>query len=127
MAASAGGALQTGQRIGSAIGAAALAGCSTRCSRALRLLRGVGGQLDVGDPLGGRDKRKDYPLAVSITIGGAALAITVALGIGIAEWRAGRYRPAPVVTSSESREVRAKLVVEASGQGRVRAGRDAGI
>jgi len=71
--------------------------------------------------------RKDYPLAVSITIGGAALAITVALGLGIAEWRAGRYRPAPVVTSSESREVRAKLVVEASGQGRVRAGRDAGI
>jgi len=69
--------------------------------------------------------RKDYPLAVSITIGGAALAITVALGIGIAEWRAGRHRPAPVVTSSESREVRAKLV-EASGQSRVRAGRDAG-
>ncbi len=74
MAGSAGGALQTGQRIGAAIGSAALAGIF------YAVLGGSG---------------TNYPLAVSIAIGGAALAVVVALAIGVAEWRAGRIRPAP--------------------------------
>jgi EmrB/QacA subfamily drug resistance transporter len=69
MAGSAGGALQTGQRIGSAIGTAALAGVF------YAVLAASG---------------TDYRLAVSTAVGGAALAVTVALGIGIMEWRKGR-------------------------------------
>ncbi|MFC4949585.1 MFS transporter [Pseudonocardia sp. GCM10023141] len=69
MAGSAGGALQTGQRIGAAIGGAALAGLF------YAVLAGSG---------------NDYPLAVSLTIGTAAGSVAVALGIGIWEWRAGR-------------------------------------
>ncbi len=69
MAGSAGGALQTGQRIGSAVGTAALAGIF------YAVLAATG---------------TDYPLAVSIAIGGAALAVSVALAIGVAEWRQGR-------------------------------------
>ncbi len=69
MAGSAGGALQTGQRVGSAIGTALLAGVF------YAVLAATG---------------TDYPLAVSIAVGGAALAVTVALGIGIGEWRKGR-------------------------------------
>jgi len=67
--------------------------------------------------------QRSVPVTMAASAGGA---LQTGQRIGIAEWRAGRHRPAPVVTSSESREVRAKLVVEASGQGRVRAGRDAG-
>jgi MFS family permease len=69
MAGSAGGALQTGQRIGSAVGTAALAGVF------YAVLAASG---------------TDYRLAVSTAVGGAALAVTIALGIGIVEWRKGR-------------------------------------
>lgn len=78
MAGSAGGALQTGQRVGSAIGTALLAGVF------YAVLAATG---------------TDYPVAVSIAIGGAALAVTIALGIGIGEWRRGRGQvvaPEPV-------------------------------
>ncbi len=69
MAGSAGGALQTGQRIGSAVGTAALAGAFY----AVLAASGAG-----------------YRLAVSVAVGGAAVAVTVALGIGVVEWRKGR-------------------------------------
>jgi EmrB/QacA subfamily drug resistance transporter len=69
MAGSAGGALQTGQRIGSAVGTAALAGVF------YAVLAASG---------------TDYGLAVAVAVGGAALAVSVSLGIGIAEWRKGR-------------------------------------
>jgi hypothetical protein len=72
MAGSAGGALQTGQRIGSAIGTAALAGVFYA----------------VLDATG-----TDFPVAVSIAIGAAAVAVTIALAIGIGEWRTARARP----------------------------------
>jgi EmrB/QacA subfamily drug resistance transporter len=70
MAGSAGGALQTGQRIGSAVGTAALTGVF------YGVLAGSG---------------KDYPLAGAVAIAAAALTICVALVIGIAEWRRDRH------------------------------------
>jgi MFS family permease len=71
MAGSAGGALQTGQRIGSAIGTAALAA----------VLYGVLGAT------GGR-----FPVAVAVAIGVAALAVSVALAIAVVEWRTAQHR-----------------------------------
>jgi EmrB/QacA subfamily drug resistance transporter len=72
MAGSAGGALQTGQRIGSAIGTSALTGVF------YAVLSGTG---------------KDYQVAGAVAIGGAAVAICVALVIGIGEWRRDRHPP----------------------------------
>ena len=69
MAGSAGGALQTGQRIGAAIGTAALAGLF------YAVLAATG---------------EDYPLAVSVAVGGAVVAVSLALVIAVAEWRAAR-------------------------------------
>lgn len=74
MAGSAGGALQTGQRVGSAIGTALLAGVF------YAVLAATG---------------TDYAVAVAVAVGGAALAVTVALGIGVGEWRRGRAGAAP--------------------------------
>ncbi|MHC8506615.1 MFS transporter [Pseudonocardia bannensis] len=71
MAGSAGGALQTGQRIGAAIGSAALAGIF------YAVLTSSGGR---------------YPLAVGIALGSAVVMVLVALLIGVLEWRAGRAR-----------------------------------
>jgi EmrB/QacA subfamily drug resistance transporter len=71
MAGSAGGALQTGQRIGSAVGTAALTGVF------YAVLAGSG---------------KNYPLAGAVAIGTAALTICVALAIGIGEWRRDRQQ-----------------------------------
>jgi EmrB/QacA subfamily drug resistance transporter len=79
MAGSAGGALQTGQRIGSAIGTAALTGVF------YAVLAGSG---------------KDYPLAAAVAIGGAALTICVALGIGVLELRRD-LRPAAAVPDGD--------------------------
>ena len=69
MAGSAGGALQTGQRIGAAIGGAALAGLF------YAVLAGTG---------------RDYAVAGGVAIGAAALAVVVALVFGIVDWRAAR-------------------------------------
>ena len=71
MAGSAGGALQTGQRIGSAIGTAALTAVF------YRVLAASGGR---------------YPVAVAVAVGSAALAVALALVIAILEWRAERSR-----------------------------------
>ncbi|WP_308259203.1 MFS transporter [Pseudonocardia sp. H11422] len=71
MAGSAGGALQTGQRIGSAVGTAALAGMF------YAVLSGSGG---------------DHRSAVAAALGGAVVVVMIALVIGIVEWRAGRSR-----------------------------------
>jgi EmrB/QacA subfamily drug resistance transporter len=71
MAGSAGGALQTGQRIGSSIGTAALAGVYYAV-----LAAGGGNQ----------------PQAVSVAIGGATVAVALALVIAVLEWRTGRRR-----------------------------------
>jgi EmrB/QacA subfamily drug resistance transporter len=87
MAGSAGGALQTAQRIGAAVGTAALAGLF------YAVLAATGG---------------DQPVAVSVALGGAVAAVGVALVIGIVEWRRGRVdrrapEPAehPAVTSMD--------------------------
>lgn len=69
MAGSAGGALQTGQRIGSALGTAGLAGLF------YAVLAGSG---------------QDAQVAVAAAIGTAAVAVAVALVVGIAEWRRDR-------------------------------------
>lgn len=69
MAGSAGGALQTGQRIGAAIGGAGLAGL-------FYLVLGASGG--------------SFPDAVAVTIGVAAVLVTAALAIGVFEWRADR-------------------------------------
>jgi EmrB/QacA subfamily drug resistance transporter len=71
MAGSAGGALQTGQRIGAAIGTAALPGIF------YALLAGNG---------------RNYPQAAAITLGVAVASILVALVVALAEWRAGKRR-----------------------------------
>ena len=71
MAGSAGGALQTGQRIGGAIGTAALPGVF------YALLAANG---------------RDYPQAAAITLGVAVASILVALAVAVAEWRAGKRR-----------------------------------
>lgn len=69
MAGSAGGALQTGQRIGAAIGGAALAG----------LFYGV--LAATGEA---------FPVAVAVSIGAATVAVSVAWAVGIYEWRSDR-------------------------------------
>ncbi len=71
MAGSAGGALQTGQRIGGAIGTAALPGIFYA-------------RLAVNG--------RDYPMAAAVSVGVAVVSLTVALGVAIGEWRAGRRR-----------------------------------
>ena len=68
-AGSAGGALQTGQRIGSAIGTAALPGVF------YAVLAASGG---------------DFRVAVSVALGSAVAAVCVALVVAVAEWRSGR-------------------------------------
>ncbi|MGH3569981.1 MAG: MFS transporter, partial [Pseudonocardia sp.] len=72
MAGSAGGALQTGQRIGAAVGAATLAGLF------YMVLATTGG---------------DFPPAVAVALGGAVLAMGFALVIGVVDWCRGRRRP----------------------------------
>ncbi|MDN5857496.1 MAG: MFS transporter [Pseudonocardia sp.] len=69
VAGTAGGALQTGQRIGAAIGSAALAG----------LFYGVLAATGAA-----------FPAAVAVAIGAATAAVTIAWAIGIYEWRSGR-------------------------------------
>jgi EmrB/QacA subfamily drug resistance transporter len=69
MAGSAGGALQTAQRIGAAVGTAALAGLF------YAVLAATGG---------------DQLVAVAVALGGAVAAVGVALVIGVVEWRRGR-------------------------------------
>jgi MFS family permease len=69
MAGSAGGALQTVQRIGAAVGTAALAGLY------YAVLSATGG---------------DQPVAVAVALGGAVGAIGIALLIGLVEWRRSR-------------------------------------
>jgi len=69
MAGSAGGALQTAQRIGAAVGTAALAGLY------YAMLAATGG---------------DQPVAEAVALGGAVAAVGVALVIGLAEWWRGR-------------------------------------
>lgn len=66
MAGSAGGALQTGQRIGAAIGTAALPG-------AFYLVLGATGQ--------------NYPLAAAVALGGAVLSVSAALVIAVLDLR----------------------------------------
>ncbi|MDU0290223.1 MFS transporter [Saccharothrix longispora] len=74
MAGAAGGALQTGQRIGSAVGTAALTGVF------YAVLSGTG---------------QDFGEAALVAIGGAAAAVALALVIGIVELRARPRCPAP--------------------------------
>jgi EmrB/QacA subfamily drug resistance transporter len=83
MAGSAGGALQTGQRIGSAIGTAALTGVF------YGVLAGSG---------------KDYALAGAVAIGTAALVVCVALVIGIVEWRRDRRAAAEEAAEQAAEE-----------------------
>src|SRR4029079_12893050 len=71
MAVSAGGALQTGHRIGAAIGTAALPGIFYALLAA---------------------SRRNYPQAAAITLGVAVASILVALVVAVAEWRAGERR-----------------------------------
>jgi MFS family permease len=78
MAGSAGGALQTGQRFGAAVGTAALTGA----------YYGVLGATG-----------RDYPAAVGVALGGAAAWIALALVIGIVELR--RDRPGPPADEDE--------------------------
>jgi EmrB/QacA subfamily drug resistance transporter len=80
MAGSAGGALQTGQRIGSAIGTAGLAGLF------YAVLAGSG---------------DDQRLAVAAALGAATLSVVVALGIAVGEWRHDR-RPAAAPDPDEA-------------------------
>jgi MFS family permease len=71
MAGSAGGALQTGQRIGAAIGTSALPGVF------YAVLAGNG---------------RNFPAAAAVAIGSAAVAVCVALAIGVYEWRHAAHR-----------------------------------
>ena len=73
MAGSAGGALQTGQRIGAAIGTSALPGVFYAVLAA---------------------NGRDYQAAAAVAIGSAALAVCVALAIGVVEWRQAAHRAA---------------------------------
>ncbi|WP_308282775.1 MFS transporter [Pseudonocardia nigra] len=79
-AGSAGGALQTGQRIGAAIGTAGLAGT-------FYAVLGATGE--------------DFAVAVFVAIGTAALALSLALVIGVLEWLAGRRRAARAAASPD--------------------------
>ena len=71
MAGSAGGALQTGQRIGGAVGTAALPGV-------FYALLAANGQ--------------DFRPAAAISVAAAVVSIVVALGVAVGEWRAGKRR-----------------------------------
>jgi EmrB/QacA subfamily drug resistance transporter len=71
MAGSAGGALQTGQRIGGAIGTAALPGVFY----AMLAMNG-----------------RDYPMAAAAAVAVAVVSIVVALGVAVGEWRAAARR-----------------------------------
>ena len=71
MAGSAGGALQTGQRIGGAIGTAALPGVYY----ALLAMNG-----------------RDFATAAAISLAAAVVSVVVALGVAIGEWRSGKRR-----------------------------------
>ncbi|ONI86833.1 MFS transporter [Saccharothrix sp. ALI-22-I] len=75
MAGAAGGALQTGQRIGAAIGTAALTGVFYTVLAA---------------------SERDFPVAVSVAIGGAAVAVAIALAVAIVELRARPRSPSSV-------------------------------
>jgi EmrB/QacA subfamily drug resistance transporter len=70
MAGSAGGALQTGQRVGAAIGTATLPGVF------YTVLAASG---------------RAYAVAASVALGAAVASLLVALAVGIGEWRAGRH------------------------------------
>ncbi len=80
-AGSAGGALQTGQRVGSAIGTAALAGTFYAVLAA---------------------NGEDYPAAVAVALGLAALAVCTALAIGVVEWRRARSAAADAADEDAS-------------------------
>jgi MFS family permease len=71
MAGSAGGALQTGQRIGGAIGTTALPGVF------YAVLASTG---------------RAYPVAASVAVGAAVVSLLVALAVAIVEWRTGVHR-----------------------------------
>jgi EmrB/QacA subfamily drug resistance transporter len=71
MAGSAGGALQTGQRIGGAIGTAALPGIY------YAMLAANG---------------RDYPVAAAVAVAAAVVSIVAALGVAVGEWQAGKRR-----------------------------------
>ena len=71
VAGSAGGALQTGQRIGGAIGTAALPGVYY----ALLAMNG-----------------RDFPTAAAVSLAAAVLSVVVALGVAIGEWRSEKRR-----------------------------------
>jgi MFS family permease len=71
MAGSAGGALQTGQRIGGAIGTTALPGVF------YAVLASTG---------------RAYPVAASVAVGAAVVSLLVALAVAIVEWRTGMHR-----------------------------------
>ncbi len=71
MAGSAGGALQTGQRIGAAVGTAALPGVF------YALLAGNG---------------RNFPQAAAVTLAAAIVSIVVALAVAVGEWQAGKRR-----------------------------------
>lgn len=90
MAGSAGGALQTGRRIGAAVGTAALTAVF------YAVLAGSGG---------------DVRLAGGAAIGGAAAWIALAWGIGLAEWR--RDRAAERVGAAEPADDHQRHIVEA--------------
>jgi MFS family permease len=75
MAGAAGGALQTGQRIGSAIGTAALTGVF------YLVLTATG---------------RNFPVAVSVAVGGATVAVSLALVVALVELRAQPRRPPAV-------------------------------
>ncbi|MEU4745626.1 MFS transporter, partial [Actinosynnema sp. NPDC023658] len=75
MAGAAGGALQTGQRIGAAIGTAALTGVFYTVLAA---------------------SEWDFPVAVSISVGGATLAVSLALVVALVELRARPRCPSAV-------------------------------
>jgi EmrB/QacA subfamily drug resistance transporter len=75
MAGSAGGALQTGQRIGAAIGTSGLPAVFYAVLAA---------------------NGRDFQGAAAVAIGTAAVTICVALGIGVFEWRRGRRRASGV-------------------------------
>jgi MFS family permease len=84
MAGSAGGALQTGQRIGAAVGSAALPGVY------YAMLAATG---------------RDLGAAVAVSLGIAVVALTVALAVAVGEVRAERRRPPAAETEHEREHV----------------------
>jgi MFS family permease len=80
MAGSAGGALQTGQRIGGAIGTAALPGVFYAV-------------LATG---------KDFPEAASVAVGAAVVSLLAALAVAVVDWQAGRRRAQAVGAAPEA-------------------------